>query len=443
MSQQPTVDHPSLFHLRQWALWSTPRRLIALMLGAEVVALVIGAMALAHEHTSAQNVQRMVLCLALSVGFEELTRHIERLRFRLTANALVDLSSVWIFAAAVLLPIGHATVLIIAMRAHLWLRQQRGSGMRLYRQVFTAAAFILAAQAAGGVLTRLDGHLAALPRGLDAAITVGVAMVIFQLVNVTLVVAAMYIAVRPPELRAVLPTWDDASLETATECLGGLIALAVLYQPWLVVAVIPPMLVLQRSALVKQLEEAATIDAKTGLLNPLAWQRVAQREIARADRDGTSVAVLIADLDHFKSVNDRYGHLIGDEVLSQVGQCLVHELRGYDSVGRFGGEEFVAVLPDVDLDVAMLVAERIRARVATLSIAPTGAVGRDNPVEGAHHLSTSIGVAGYPGHGTDLVTLLGGADAALYRAKRAGRDRVVVADGGTDTDRVGGGVSAD
>ncbi|MEP6600008.1 MAG: diguanylate cyclase [Actinomycetota bacterium] len=414
--------------IRRWALWSTSPRLIGFTLGVELMAVGVAGLALRSEAFSLQTAQRMALCLGLSIGFEELTRRIERLRFRLTSGALVDLSSVWIFAATVVLPPGYATVLIVVMRTHLWLRQQRGSGMRLYRQVFTAAAFVLASQAAGGVRSAVDGRLDALPPGLSVALIIGIALCVYLAVNVTLVLTAIWLATRPASLRSMMPTWDEVSLEIATLSLGGLIALAVLHQPWSALLVLPPMLVLQRSALVRQLEEAATIDAKTGLLNPLAWQRVGQREIARAEREHTPVAVLIADLDHFKSVNDTFGHLIGDVVLARAGQCLVDELRGYDSVGRFGGEEFVAVLPDVDIDVALLIAERIRARVAALSIDATSGIKPSVLAEGGYHLSTSIGVACYPAHGTDLVTLLSGADTALYRAKRAGRDRVVVAD---------------
>ncbi len=122
-----------------------------------------------------------------------------------------------------------------------------------------------------------------------------------------------------------------------------------------------------------------------------------------------------------KQINDTHGHLAGDEALRAVGEVLADELRGYDAVGRFGGEEFVALLPEVDVDDAPRVAERVRRRIESLRVVDGGADARQAP------LSASVGVAVYPQHGTELDALIRSADQALYAAKDAGRNVVCVA----------------
>ena len=192
-----------------------------------------------------------------------------------------------------------------------------------------------------------------------------------------------------------------------------------MHQPLLALLVVPPMFVLQRSVLTKQLEVAATTDAKTGLLNAATWHHVAGVELARAERERQSAALLIIDMDNFKQINDSYGHLVGDDVLKAVADCLAEEMRGYDSIGRFGGEEFVAVLSDVDEldgtdDLRAHPAADRRARGAS----------RDEGLPPLTELSASIGVACYPEHGLEVESLLHAADSALYAAKRGGRNRV-------------------
>jgi diguanylate cyclase (GGDEF)-like protein len=196
------------------------------------------------------------------------------------------------------------------------------------------------------------------------------------------------------------------------------------------------MFTLQRGALMRDLEAAAAMDAKTGLLNAIAWEHLTERELSRAQREGYPLAVLIVDIDRFKSVNDRFGHLVGDQVLRRIGRAIATELRGYDGVARFGGEEFVAVLPDVGAAAALTIADRVRQRISTLcvsdlaeGVAPSG----DD-----HPLSVSIGVSSTSSGPHEVGTLLRVADAALYEAKAGGRNRVVLGDttGGSATQLV-------
>src|SRR5579875_4193568 len=130
--------------------------------------------------------------------------------------------------------------------------------------------------------------------------------------------------------------------------------------PLLLFVALPPVIVVQRSLVHQQLKTAARTDAKTGLLNAAAWQREAAAEISRALRAGEPLALLLADIDHFKRVNDTHGHLAGDEVLRHLATELRQQVRDSDLVGRFGGEEFVILLPNASPEEACRIAERLR-----------------------------------------------------------------------------------
>jgi diguanylate cyclase (GGDEF)-like protein len=132
------------------------------------------------------------------------------------------------------------------------------------------------------------------------------------------------------------------------------------------------------------------------------------------------LGVLMLDLDHFKQFNDAYGHDASDIVLRETAAFLSKSVRAEDIVCRFGGEEFVVILPIADLKATQARAERIRSRLRELSVTHQG--------ESLGTITVSVGVAELPQHGTSSKELLEAADAALYRAKRAGRDRVIVAD---------------
>jgi diguanylate cyclase (GGDEF)-like protein len=264
-----------------------------------------------------------------------------------------------------------------------------------------------------------------LPFALEGLVSVLLAIAVYGAVNRALVTLALLdMGARG---RALLGSRDENLVELATLCLGGLLALAAVYQPWLCVLVVAPMAALQRGALVRELEAAATTDAKTGLLNAVAWEHLAKREMARGLREEYGVGLLIIDVDRFKVVNDRFGHLAGDAVLRGVGKCLEASMREYDGVGRFGGEEFVAVLPNAVEADSMVIAERTRAKINQLRVSDFV---EGIPEESDLNLAVSIGVSCMPADGTELAELLHAADGALYRAKAMGRNRVVLADRG-------------
>ncbi len=164
------------------------------------------------------------------------------------------------------------------------------------------------------------------------------------------------------------------------------------------------------------LRAQASRDALTGLLNRGAIMELLQRELARAWRATSPVSVILADLDHFKNVNDTYGHPVGDAVLRDTAKRLRVPLRLYDSLGRYGGEEFLIVLPGCASTSAVAVAERVRIAIAEISI--------ELP-EGRIAVTASFGTASAgDAQGFESDGLIQAADEALYRAKRGGRNRV-------------------
>ncbi len=164
-------------------------------------------------------------------------------------------------------------------------------------------------------------------------------------------------------------------------------------------------------------EIRAATDGLTGLPNKRAVTDAMKRLFAQASTTGSPLGLLLIDLDHFKQINDEWGHPVGDQVLANVGAVLRSVLRARDFAGRNGGEEFAVLLPDTGVPAALEIAERIRAAVADISLAGAGV-----------SVTASLGVVGFPDHATTLDRLEWLADAALYIAKRGGRNRVELAD---------------
>lgn len=167
-----------------------------------------------------------------------------------------------------------------------------------------------------------------------------------------------------------------------------------------------------------QMEALAMHDGLTGLLNRRAIEEFAEAEFNMANRKKQAMSVILLDIDHFKNVNDRFGHKFGDVVLRQVAQTLKEDLRNYDRVGRWGGEEFLLILPDTELKDAVTVAERLRSKIAVVQIT------LENGETFSIHIS--LGTACTTGQFQSLAKLIDAADQALYQAKQSGRDRVCV-----------------
>jgi diguanylate cyclase (GGDEF)-like protein len=168
----------------------------------------------------------------------------------------------------------------------------------------------------------------------------------------------------------------------------------------------------------RKLHRMAMTDPLTGIANRRHIEQLARRALDHAGANGEPLCVLVLDVDHFKAVNDAFGHAVGDQVLVRVAQACKQVLRRFDMLGRLGGEEFLVVLPDTSMEVAMQMAERLRRKVESLalgSLAP------------GLQITASVGAAQADHEADDLPELVRRADTAMYRAKDAGRNRVEVA----------------
>jgi two-component system cell cycle response regulator len=166
--------------------------------------------------------------------------------------------------------------------------------------------------------------------------------------------------------------------------------------------------------------EMAITDQLTGLHNRHYMSRHLDNLLSSAAQSGKELAFLILDIDYFKAVNDGHGHDIGDEVLKEFANRVAANIRGIDLACRYGGEEFVVVMPDTDVTLAFTIAERLRKSIEQNPIAISRA-------PGALNITISIGIAGSEGPSDTAEALLHRADQALYSAKRTGRNRVVAA----------------
>jgi diguanylate cyclase (GGDEF)-like protein len=173
---------------------------------------------------------------------------------------------------------------------------------------------------------------------------------------------------------------------------------------------------LQNGLLYKQMETMATTDGLTGLTNHRTFQDRFRDLLERAQRHGHRAAVLLCDVDHFKKVNDTYGHPVGDEVLRRVARVLADVARKIDITARYGGEEFAVVLENLGIEQARQVGDRMRQEVGKLAIETD---------KGLLQVTMSVGVAAYPDDGKDRAELIEHADHALYHAKHSGRNRVI------------------
>jgi diguanylate cyclase (GGDEF)-like protein len=338
-------------------------------------------------------------------------------------RATNDLLAVWTIPVVLLLPPLYGALVVVPIFAFLQLRVGRRPPIKLVFSMSAAGLANFSAASLHGAFVadpaRWNVHsLVGTPGALAVTIT---CVAVRHVINMGLVAEVMALTSSPSRLRDHLVDPDAWVGIAAESCTGVLVALACAASPYAVLFALGPVLVLQRTLLLAEFREAARTDPKTGLANSSYWRDVAEREIKRARGGGEPLAVLLVDIDNFKAVNDRYGHLTGDDVLRGVATGLTDGLRPRDFVGRFGGEEFVILLAGSDLEQARQTAERIRAHVAEVSIDD----GRQERVS----VTVSVGVAAFRDSGHSVLELLDAADTALYAAKHSGRNCVRVAEG--------------
>ncbi|MEO7674635.1 MAG: GGDEF domain-containing protein [Pyrinomonadaceae bacterium] len=170
----------------------------------------------------------------------------------------------------------------------------------------------------------------------------------------------------------------------------------------------------------QQIHRLISHDDLTGLLSSRSFFSELRRESERARIEKRTFCVLMMDIDHFKNVNDTYGHLTGSKTLEEIGNSVINCLRSGDAAARFGGEEFAAFLLDAEMGQALVAAERIRHEIEVRGFS----IMRQGQPPETHHVTISIGIASFPDDSIDPIQLVEMADSALYRAKREGRNRV-------------------
>ncbi len=409
---------------RRWKLWSLPPAVLTYVVTTAVAAALVS---LATARLTPVEVRHWVWLGALSVGalvHLEAARGIERIR-EISSEGVphAQMQSVWQFAGVLVLPMPLLVILVLAIYLHAWLRVYKRRAV-LYRKLFSAATVVLGCAAAQWVLSmfsatnpsELDG-----PRGLLALVIAGF---LYWFVNYALVVGAIVMTNPANPMRTALGHASDVLIVTASVGLGSGFAIIATARPWLTPILLLTVLALHMGLLLPQFRVAARTDSKTGLVDATFWHDVAGREIARARRLVSTVGLMILDLDHFKQINDTYGHLAGDRVLRAVADALRHAVRSYDLVGRFGGEEFAILLPGVGTEEVVATAERLRFDIARLEVEVIDRAGQTRVITG---LTASAGAAVFPDTATELSPLLLAADEALYHAKDSGRDRVFTA----------------
>jgi len=404
--------------IRDWPIWSLPRWLTAYVLTVIAVDLAAMGAAASVSAFSRRDLALFGLLMACTAAAVELTRKTGEKG----SGATKDAQGVWELPVAILLPPFFA---LISPIARITLTQLRVRRAPLYRRVFTGAAVGLSYGAASVTFHSLSGLLSqdttgTLGHGTAWTLLVVVSALVKSVLNKALILTAAkganpYASIRPAVLSGE-PLYHDAS----EICIGVLVTFGVAGNPLLALAALPVVTLLQRSVRHAQLVIDSRNDAKTGLLNAATWERESAVEVARAVRTQSPLAIAMVDIDKFKAVNDTYGHLAGDQVLKEIANTLNTMLRDYDLAGRFGGEEFSLLLPQTRAVDAFRIAERVRAKVAGLSIIAPGAAGGERV-----QVTVSIGVAALDsGSKRELAELVAAADAALYRAKAGGRDQV-------------------
>jgi diguanylate cyclase (GGDEF)-like protein len=354
-----------------------------------------------------------------------LSRRQEETRRNRMDTVHVDLTSIWNFAAALVLPVPLALLCMLTVRAQRWSVGRRPP----YRLMFGTAATTMCVLGVRGLLA-----LTGMPdwAGLggwgslrDFAVA-GAAAGIYMIGQIAFVGGAVALhSPTRPTLAGTIGSWYDNGLEAMTVALGMVTAVLLVHAPAVLVVMVVIGVLGNRLTEIRQLQVDVRTDPKTGLLNMRGWREAAAKELARADRTEGPIGLMMVDLDYFKQINDTWGHPAGDDMLLAVAGVLRGETRPSDLVGRFGGEEFVVLLPDTTVADAAAAAERIRKTIAELTVISTDKRGGPAVISGR---TTSIGVAGRPRHARSLEDLLQAADAAVYTAKEGGRDQVRLAE---------------
>jgi diguanylate cyclase (GGDEF)-like protein len=415
--------------VRAWPIWALRPWLVVfvvLVVAAELVALGLAAWTLTVRVHDLALFGFLLAGIAVTV---ELTRSVGE-----KGGLIKDVYGAWDLPAAILLP---PIYVLVATVFQLTLIQSRIRRAPLYRRSYSASALGLSYVVAG-LAFRYLYHLggaglpgSAIRHQLGWFIAAMTAAAVHVIINKSLMIVAVKGADPTVGVQAAFFGREPLYNDLAEQCIGLLVSYGVSGNVFLAPVALPVVALLQRSLRHAQLLNDSRTDPKTGLLNARTWEHEATAEVARAVRARIPLAVAVLDIDWFKRVNDTYGHLFGDEALKEIARCLPGVLREYDSAGRFGGEEFVLLLPYTRAVDAFRIADRVRDHISGLSLRTSDGQ--------TVQITVSVGVAALDaGSHRELSELLAAADAALYRAKRDGRNQVQMISTSRGLSAVGG-----
>jgi diguanylate cyclase (GGDEF)-like protein len=405
----------------RWAWWRLPWLLRCYTGAAPLAMVVLIGYALSQTTWHAADLLKFMLllgCALVSVAATPRNAYVK-------PGMVRDFITAWVLPVAILLPPVYAMVMPVPI--YLFTQFLAPRPRVVYKRVFSAAVISLAYGAAALLFRVFPASFAgpSIGTGLHA-LTWTVAVAACEIVggrgHQLLIVGAIKLSDPRVRMASLLLNREALQGDFAEFDLAILITVVVAVNAVLAIFAVPTVLLARRFMMHAQLLEKSRIDTKTGLLNASTWESEAEIELARAVRTHTPLSVALVDIDHFKAVNDTYGHLVGDKALRAVTDALRGHLRGYDLAGRFGGEEFAILLPHATEVDAMRVAERLRAHVAAMTIP----VEDDDESAGHVRLTISVGVAALDGSNRELTDMMAAADSALYYAKEAGRNRTHV-----------------
>jgi diguanylate cyclase (GGDEF)-like protein len=340
--------------------------------------------------------------------------------------------------ASLAMPIGFAMLLLLDWRGFalgialsevftfVSEASRRINPTKWYVRIFNICTQIVAGAAAETVL-RMLRPLTSVEHGAwfsaAGALTLFLAALVWKILDNTQTCTLITLAIAKPLSSVRVPARVFLS-QFALFLIGIPFAYVWAHNVWVSLFALAPLGVAYSLLGLPELEYRARTDERTGLTNAGAFDRVVKSAIEGAETRGHTLVLLAIDIDHFKAVNDTFGHLVGDSVIKRFAEIITEIARRDDVAARTGGEEFALLMRDADRDSAVAFAERLRARVESQAFDVDGIA---TPIS----ITASIGVAVYPGDARIAHDLFAAADAALYRAKRGGRNLVRVAEAET------------
>jgi diguanylate cyclase (GGDEF)-like protein len=407
-------------NVRGWPVWALREPLRSYLIGITMLAAGVAVPAAVRTSWRPYDVAVFAGLLTCGLLAIESTRRVTEVHGTVSR----DLQTVWYLAIAIVLPPACALLAPLPLTAYRLWRVRRGF---VYRRVFSNATIMLAYGVASVTFLAVPPRIAGAAPGGGSHVLTWVAVVagcglLAWVINNSLLLGAIRLADSEVRVRNLFGNREALTSDLIELSLAVSLALVVAINPVLMALALPSVLLYRRYMMSAQLITQARIDPKTGLLNAGTWRHEAEVEFARALRGSDPLALVIVHIDHLKSVHDTAGRPAGDQVLRAIASTITENLRGHDLLGRFGAEEFAALLPRSGGAEARRITERLRDHIAGQPIAiedgsRTGFVFR---------LTVSIGIATADHSRRTLTELIGAADTALTEAQATGRNRVCV-----------------